>query len=217
MAKRFILPEREEPQEVYEAAKAQNQKIAIEYKNSIVKLNSLDVPMVRVDYDPSQMVIVSEKNTNFPFGDSTTFGKSGGCPACIHDALIYTNPNFAGLTLIEVMNEIARKGYYKPGIGTCHNVFEHFKLPTRAKNIEQVLKALATRRRAIVTMLVRNKTYNGQEGRHFINVLYYRKLGNILTSMFFIVNDNLIGNGISIPASKILNSTEIAWIWPSEL
>jgi len=211
---RFILPERRETPERYDANRAINQAISDSFHASIVNRAEVARHAVpEVFYEPSHMVLVSDYlpesgilAEDFPYGVSK-LGESGCAVFCLHDALTYArHSDYSELSLEAVAMEVASKGYYEPGKGTYHNLFDHVGT-RRATDIQEIFDALCTRTRACVTMLVLNKEYNGRpNGRHFINAVYF-------DGKHFIVNDSSYGRGMEMDIDTILKSVDIAWIW----
>ena len=208
----FILPERRETPERYDANKIVNQAISDAFHSSIV--NRAEVAsnaVAEVPYEPSNMVLASDVlasgtlAADVPYGVST-LGESGCAVFCLHDALTYARQSdYPELDIETVAKQVAEKGYYEPGKGTYHNLFDHVGA-RRATDIQELFDALCTRTRACVTLLVRNKDYNGRSGRHFINIIYFD--GN-----HFYVNDSSYGRGVKVDVGIIFRSVDIAWIW----
>lgn len=204
MSKKFILPQRQESHERYEANRAVNTCISESFHASMVNVVSAMQTKVEVDFIPSNMVIASDA-MDIPYG-SSTLGVSGCAVFCVHDALTYARRSeYEKLSIREVAQEVANKGYYEPGKGTYHNLFDHLGA-RRATDVQDIFDALCKREHAIVTFLVDNAVYNGRDGRHFINAVYYKN-GD------FIINDSSIGVTLAISAKTILQAVDIAWIW----
>lgn len=208
----FILPLRKETHERYEANRLINQTISDAFHASLdVFVEQPNYPIPEVDYEQSRIVLVNDvlesgiTAGDVPYGVST-LGESGCAVFCIHNALTYTrSSDYPNLSLETVAEEVASKGYYEPGKGTYHNLFDHLGA-RRATNVQDIFDALCTRKKAMVTLLVRNEEYNGRSGRHFINLVYWD--GNN-----FLLNDSSIGFGLKIDAETIFKCVDIAWIW----
>lgn len=209
---KFTLPERRETPERYDANKIVNQAISDAFHTSLGKAKEMAANAVsEVPYEHSKMVLVSDVlksgvlAADIPYGVST-LGESGCAVFCLHDALTYARyAEYSELDIETVAQEVAAKGYYEPGKGTYHNLFDHMGA-RRATDIQEIFDALCTRTRACVTLLVRNKDYNGRSGRHFINIIYY-------DGTHFVVNDSSCERGLKVSVDTIFKSVDIAWLW----
>ena len=209
---KFTLPERRETPERYDANKIVNQAISDAFHASLGKAKEMAANAVsEVPYERSKMVLVSDVlksgvlAADIPY-EVSTLGESGCAVFCLHDALTYARyAEYSELDIETVAQEVAAKGYYEPGKGTYHNLFDHMGA-RRATDIQEIFDALCTRTRACVTLLVRNKDYNGRSGRHFINIIYY-------DGTHFVVNDSSYERGLKVSVDTIFKSVDIAWLW----
>lgn len=158
-----------------------------------------------------------EKGTTTTCGElpynSTTI-KDGGCAVCCFKQGLAVQGYPTDLK--DLADILGKKGYYEPGKGTWHQLFDHWGL-RRATHYAEVFEALD--RGTIVTALVRNIDYPGnnlETGKNFINIVgagtdYIEQLDKEKENTFY-VDDPAIGR-IEFFAKDILKAIEFAWIW----
>lgn len=201
--KQFIeLIERKETPARWEANKNINAMIMESLRESI-KNQDYSIPVVTKKRHFFPMITISEETKDIPYG-SSTLGASGCAVFCFEQGLRVKE--IAEIDISELAAEIARKGYYEPGKGTYHNLFDHMGL-RRARHVQEIFDTILTESDnfPLITLLVRNKEYNGRNGKHFINISDY-------IDGKFLVHDSSIGRKF-VSADEILNAIEVAWIW----
>lgn len=202
--KQFIeLIEREETPARWDANKKINAMIMESLRESI-KNQDYSIPVVTKKRHFFPMITISEETKDIPYG-SSTLGASGCAVFCFEQGLRVTE--IADIDISELAAEIARKGYYyEPEKCTYHNLFDHMGL-RRVSHVQEIFDTILTGTDSfpLITLLVRNKDYNGRDGKHFINISDY-------SDGKFFVHDSSIGQRF-VSADKILNAIEVAWIW----
>ena len=206
--KNVNLSVRFEPSQRYDANTQINTAISAAFKDSlktvILPAHEL-LPFPQIIYTVDSAFYVSPTHSidagDLTYGDST-LAASGCAVFCFHQGLasqlIYAD-------LDELADEIVSKGYYEPGKGKLHNLFDHYGLK-RATHYQEIVDALS--RESIVTVLVKNAAYHcdaKRTGNHFVNIVGYEN-GK------FWVDDPAIGRRLC-GFTQLLEAVLVAWIW----
>lgn len=202
----FGIPPRRETPERYDLNREINTLIQKGFKDSVSKF--LANPYQVFDYavnEDFEREWNSDDNKDVPYG-SSTLGESGCAVYAFHQGLRYRNgsvPRISNLACI-----LAEEGYYEPGKGTWHNLFDHWGL-RRASDIKEVFDAFDVKEFPLVTVLVSNKLYppsKSSSGSHFVNLVGLVHGG-------FLIEDPSRKNRLHLDFNKILPAIQIAWIW----
>lgn len=206
--KTINLAPRMESHERYEANRAINELISKSFTDSLryYITNEITVKPYGKAICTNETPFFVNPTTTIPSGDleySSTTLRDGGCAVfCFHQGLT-TQLIYADLE--DLTEEIAKKGYYEPGKGTWHCLFDHFG-SRRASHYAEIIDALL--RGSISTCLVSNALYHNDSnrcGKLFVNVVGIDK------STVFIDDPN--SGRIQMDFEAFLKSIQIAWIW----
>ncbi len=131
-----------------------------------------------------------------------------GCAVYVFHQGLRLQRGLSDISIKELAEKIGSKGYYEPGKGTYHNLFDHFGL-RRASSVEEIIENIASKENPVITVLVRNDDChwnNSKSGKHFINIM--GSSGND-----FFIDDPNEGQRLVIAATDLLPAIDIAWIW----
>lgn len=208
--KKLELPQRMESHQQYEANKRVNKAVQDAFTASLETLQQYDFNIVEPNGNcltvetPYSDVIGVSCCGDIKYGGTTTLKDSGCAVFCFYQGLCLTRPKVY-VSLSELAQEIAEKGYYEPGKGTYHCLYDHWGL-RRASHFCEVIDTI--KRGSIVTCLVQNSKYHQDEnrtGKHFVNVVG-------LYNDSVIVDDSHIGRRI-LKMESFMKSVLIAWTW----
>lgn len=210
--KQLILAPRKEDHDCYEANRTINELISKSFRSSVSSIS--DDAIISITMNPVCEKIITTQTPfwitptrSIPAGDikygSTTLKESGCAVFCFQQiATLKTN---RCISISDLASEIYSKGYYEPGKGTWHNLFDHFGLK-RASHFQEILFAIG--RDGIVTCLVDNSVYHSDHkrvGKHFVNLTGFDKTNAI-------IDDPNIGR-CSMDFRKLLNAICVAWVF----
>lgn len=208
----FLINDRKESHERYEANRSINELIEKSFKASVQDF--LQTPSnYTVRYSTTHYDRLREWNSPgnsiIPYA-STHLGTSGCAIFVFHQGLRLQRVQlgFDPVPLAFLTDTIGKKGYYEPGKGTWHNLFDHYGLK-RASNIQEIFDTLYIKEFPVVTLLVRNELYpeiDSTTGAHFINAVGIAENG-------LYIDDPNKSDRIFLEFEKILNSIQVAWLW----
>lgn len=200
MATVTLAPRKESP-ERWDTNRDINEMIAQAFKKSVKSFNGSSVvsgPEVR------EILTISSPYSDTVCGELQYGGKKmeeTGCAIfCFHQGLETRLKE--DIDIVQLAQEVEAKGYYEPGKGTYHNLFDHYGL-RRATNYEEVLMTSS-----ICTMLVRNDKYHGdpaRKGNHYVNVVGFNG------DMAF-VDDPAVGRQATL-VKDLFEAAIITWMW----
>lgn len=192
------LSERQETHEQWKKNKVINQIIRDTWNSSKEELQTDDNDIGTITM---HRMLISKNYYKVPYGKKgeSNLKKSGCAVFCFQQGL-----RIRGIEcdMISLAKEVSKKGYYELGKGTYHNLFDHYGL-RRATHVSEVFAAL--KQKHLVTMLVDYENHNDLEEGHFLNIVGKKRSK-------FIVDDPEEGR-MEIPIIKIIEASEIAWIW----
>lgn len=194
------LPNRQETPEQWDNNKVVNQEIQHAWNASKENLDStFDSDILAVT---EQKICKASDYSSIPYGKNgeSTLEKSGCAAFCFHQG-IRTRGELNDI--ISIAKLISEKGYYYPGRGTYHNLFDHYGI-RRATHVNEIMSALSCGH--IVTLLVDNKLYGSALAEsHFINIVGKEREN-------FIVDDSRVGR-TKVELSTVIAASRVAWIW----
>lgn len=196
------LIKREERPEQYDANRDINNLIAETLKKSISDYVTKYEGNTWYSDGTKEKIKCAKEYFGVPYAE-TTLGKSGCAVFCFEHGLRTRGIKRKIETLAK---EIGRKGYYYPGKGTWHNLFDHYGL-RRATSVWEIFDAIHAGK--IVTLLLRNEVYDyseSDEGTHFVNIV------ETSAPDMFVVEDPNWGT-VYVPIKNILKATQVAWVW----
>lgn len=209
----FKLGPCQESEDKYLDHKVEKERIAKKFsksKDSFVYPSTENIPSP--DFE---RVYNSEKTQGIPYGAYTTLGKSGCAIFVLHQVLRLK----CGITIDirELAELVAEQGYYYPGRGTYHCLFDHAGSKEentdapgkchRATSVNELLNYLAKSETPVATLLVKNSVFYGRDtGKHFVNCTGITNLG-------ILVNDPEASSTLTVSAEKLVAATEVAWLW----
>lgn len=195
------LPVREERPERYEANKEINELIEVAWQESVESFEGY--PEENIPVITFKRIQSAETNGYVRYGTKTLY--EAGCAVfCFAQGL---QQRGVTIGIQELAKEIANKGYYYPGRGTYHNLFDHYGL-RRASSVDEIFDVLKSKK--LVTFLVKNEGYpfsRSNEGSHFINIV--GKSG----PNFIVDDSNSKVSRVNVDIKTLLQVTRVAWIW----
>lgn len=191
-----------ESKAIYLKHKKRNEEIAQKFNCSKTEIwPSLPANIPPVD---TERIFKNAENSDIPYGETTTIGKSGCAVYAVHQGLRLKRETNVDLAVLAA--EIAAKGYYYPGKGTFHCLFDHLDC-TRAKTIQRLLNYLSSEKVPVATLLVINSIYFGRDtGKHFVNAVG-------LTNNGILIDDSENEQRILMGFEQIIKACDTAWLW----
>lgn len=198
----FILIPCQEQEDIYLAHKQLNEQIAECFKSS--KSETFTVAHDNIPSDDLERVFKTRENCNIPYGTTTTLGQSGCAIYCLHQALRLKKG--LQISIADLADIVASQGYYYPGRGTYHCLFDHCHA-ARTGSVQQLYDYLCYEGLPLATVLVDNAIYWGKNtGSHFINV------GGITKNGVYIY-DSEEDHRIFMEHKKFISASKVVWLW----
>lgn len=195
----FKFPKREETPERYDSNREINNLIQEAFKRSVSKFS---MHMENIAEVTDEQVKLSSDYFDVPYAEKN-IGRSGCAVLCMEHGLRTRGIQY---NIEELAKEIGDKGYYFPGRGTWHNLYDHYGL-RRASDVEEIFATL--RMGKIVTILLQNSVYvygGAETDSHFVNIV------GVYEGNTFIVDDPKFGR-VSASIQNIFEAARVAWVW----
>lgn len=206
MSTYFNISLRREEPDRYDQNREINTLIQKNFKDSVSKF--LENPYPVYDYsgeDDFNREWNSPKNKDIPYS-SSTLGESGCAVYVFHQGLRYRKGSIPSIE--QLAQILAENGYYEPGKGTWHCLFDHWGL-RRASNIKEIFDTLDIKELPLITILVSNQLYpvsKSGSGSHFVNIVGVTQNG-------FLIDDPNKENRLFLEFERVLPSVQVAWLW----
>lgn len=198
---KFTFAPRKEKKVRYDTNKQVYDLIADLYADSIIDFNP-DV-LKGLDFENTNCEILTVHTTGHIAYANSNLLKSGCAVLCFEEGI--TSKRNSPMSIDTLSEIIAEKGYYEPGRGTYHNLFDHHGL-RRCTSVYDVIESVNNN--SLFTALVANDLYHRDSertGKHFVNLVGIRN-GNA------IIDDPTVGR-IEKYFADFAMASIVIWQW----